>query len=263
MSESELDELVEVSPWHLSQAEEIDYLEKIQMQGKIQKWIDHSISVTHNLPKDITIEEVNDIYFKAWKAGCKGVTIYREGSRSGVLITKNEEKEDEFKETIAPKRPKELKADYYFGKANGKEFAVIVGIYKDTNKPYELFAFENPEHKKNTSGKLIKVRKGQYKFVNDHFEIENVELATDNIEARGLTLMVSMLLRHGAPIRHINNVIRKIDENIVSFSSVIRRTLSRYDKPDEDGEKCPECGGKIIMQDGCKKCGNCGWSKCG
>jgi len=260
LEEDKLNELIEESPWAGAEAEQIDYIEKVYMQGAIQTWVDHSISVTHNLPKDITVEEVNDIYFKAWEAGCKGVTIYREGSRSGVLISKDEDNEDDFTETKAPKRPKELEADYYFAKANGKEFAVIVGLYKD--KPYELFAFENPEHKKHTHGKLIKIKRGQYKFVNGNFEIENVELATENIEARAMTLMLSMLLRHGAPIPHINNVIKKIDENIVSFSSAIRRTLSRYDKPAEIGELCPECGSKIIMQDGCKKCGNCGWSKC-
>ena len=257
----ELDELVKESPWYGSEAEDIDYLEKVKMQGMIQQFVDHSISVTHNLPKDITIEEVDKIYKFAWEAGCKGLTIYRDGSRSGVLITKDSEDEDDFKETKAPKRPKELEADYYVAKSKGHEYGLVIGLYK--GKPYELFAFENPEYKKNTTGKIIKVARGQYKFVNGSFEKDNLELASDKIEERSLTLMVSMLLRHGAPIKHITNVVKKIDENIVSFSSVIRRYLLRYDKVEEDGEKCPECGGKIIMQDGCKKCASCGWSKCG
>jgi len=263
LKEDKLEELISESPWAGAQANELDYLEKVTMQGKIQKWVDHSISVTHNLPKDITVEEVNEIYLKAWEEGCKGVTIYREGSRSGVLVSINDDTENqEFKETIAPKRDKEAIADYYYAKANGKEFGLIVGLYKNTGRPYEVFAFENPEHKKNTTGKLIKIKRGQYKFVNGEFEIDDVQIATKNIEARALTLMVSMLLRHGAPIKHVNNVIKKIDENIVSFSSVIRRYLSRYDKEDTT-EKCPECGGDIIVEDGCKRCSECSYSKCG
>lgn len=271
MSEEELDKLIEKSPWAGSESHDINYLEKINMQGAIQKWVDHSISVTHNLPEKISIKEVEDIYFHGWKAGCKGITIYREGSRSGVLITKSDEKKEEFKETKAPKRPKELPADYYIGKANGREFAIIVGRWIDsngneTNRPYEVFAFENPPKSKNTTGKLIKVKKGHYKFVNGEFEIEDVQLAADSVEQRMLTLTASMLMRHGAPVPHVINIIKKIDENITSFSSVVRRYLSRY-IPDEEvnGESCPHCGDKLIMADGCVKCVNpeCGYSKCG
>lgn len=265
LPEKELDELVKDSPWGFSESHSIDYLEKVRMQGAIQKWIDHSISVTHNLPEKITVKEVNDIYFHAWKSGCKGLTIYREGSRTGVLLSKKEKEDSEFKETSAPKRPRVLEADYYVATAKGIKFAVIVGLWPGTNRPYEVFAFENPPMLKNTRGKTIKVKKGEYKFVNGEFEIENINLASSMVEEKTLTLSASMLLRHGAPIKYVNHIITKIDENLSSFSSAVRRCLSRYIVEEINGEACPNCGDKLIMQDGCVKCMNsdCGFSRCG
>jgi len=265
LPEEELNRLVSVSPWANSESHDIDYLEKVRMQVAIQKWIDHSISVTHNLPEKITVKEVNDIYFHAWKSGCKGLTIYREGSRTGVLLSKKEKEENEFKENHAPKRPRVLEADYYVATAKGIKFAVIVGLWPGTNRPYEVFAFENPPMFKNTRGKTVKVKKGQYKFINGEFEIENINLASSMVEERTLTLAASMLLRHGAPILYVNHVITKIDENISSFSSAVRRCLSKYIVEEIDGEACPNCGDKLIMQDGCVKCVNpeCGYSRCG
>jgi ribonucleoside-diphosphate reductase alpha chain len=263
LPEEILNQIVSDSPWAGSESHDIDYMEKIRMQGAIQKWVDHSISVTHNLPEKITVAEVNNIYFQGWKAGCKGLTIYREGSRTGVLLAKKDK--EEFKETKAPKRPPVLEADYFIAKAQGKEFAVIIGLWPETNKPFEIFAFENPPMSKNTKGKTIKVKKGHYKFVNGEFQIENLQLAAGLIEERMLTLTASMLLRHGAPIKHVNHIIQKIDDNITSFSSVVRRSLSRYIPAEVDGEACPICGDKLIMQDGCVKCVNpeCGYSRCG
>lgn len=261
MSDIEIDELVKISPWNEAESHNIDYSEKVVMQGVIQKWIDHSISVTHNLPQNISIEEVNKIYFNAWKAGCKGCTIYREGSRSGVLIT-NTKKEDDFKISNAPKRPKELKADYYVTTANGIKFAVIIGLWKDTNTPYEIFAFENPPMDKNTDGRIIKVKKGHYKFVNHDFVIEDIQLAAERVEQRAHTIFLSMLLRHGAPITHIINVAKKVDENISSFSSACRRVLSRYVEPENLDEKCPSCGSKMIREEGCVHCTQCSYSRC-
>ena len=241
LEDEELDELILTSPWSGSQSHDIDYLEKVKMQGIIQKWIDHSISVTHNLPENISLKEVNDIYFEAWKSGCKGCTIYREGSRSGVLLS-NKKEENEFHETNAPKRPKELEADYYSAKASGRDFAVVIGKWPGTNRPYEIFAFENPPSNRNTQGKIIKVKKGHYKFQNGEFEIPELQLAADRIEQKTLCLTASMLLRHGAPIKHVNNVIKKIDDNVVSFSSVVRRYLSRYIDEEIQEERCPEYG---------------------
>jgi ribonucleoside-diphosphate reductase alpha chain len=181
-----------------------------------------------------------------------------------VILTKKEEKEDDFKENDAPKRPKELKADYYAAKANGRDFAVVIGIWPGTNRPYEVFAFENPPSLKNTTGKIVKIKKGQYKFINGEFEIDNLELATNRIEQKTLTLTASMLLRHGAGVSHVINVIKKIDDNVVSFSSVVRRYLSRYIPPENLGKECPSCGQQtLVIEDGCNHCVNCGWSACG
>lgn len=264
----ELDELVKQSPWFNSESHSINYTAKVIMQGLIQKWIDHSISITHNLPKNISLDEVNNIYIQAWKNGCKGCTVYREGSRSGVLITednKDENNNDGFVELNAPKRPKELKADYYIATSNGVKYAVIIGLWEN-GKPYEIFAFENPPVSKNTKGKIIKVRKGEYKFINGEFEIENIQLAADRVEQRAHTILLSMLLRHRAPITHVVNVAKKIDENITSFSSVCRRILSKYIPNEETQEKCPECGdtlgGKLIREESCLHCDTCSYSRC-
>lgn len=264
LPEEILNQLVSESPWAGAESHDINYLEKVKMQGAIQKWVDHSISVTHNLPEKISVKEVNDIYMQGWKSGCKGLTIYREGSRAGVLLSgKDKEKENEFQYHDAPKRPKELKADYYVATANGIKYAVIVGLWKDTNKPYEIFAFENPPMDKNTHGRIVKVKKGQYKFINGEFEIDNIQLAANRVEQRAHTIFLSMLLRTGARIEHICNVAKKVDDNITSFSSVCRRVLSKYIIAEVNGESCPNCGEKLIMQDGCIKCHNCGFSKCG
>jgi len=262
LPEEELVRLVSESPWGKSVSHDIDYLEKVRMQGAIQKWIDHSISVTHNLPEKISVKEVNDIYFQGWKAGCKGLTIYREGSRTGVLLSKKEKEESEFKETHAPKRPRVLEADYYVATAKGVKFAVIVGLWPGTNRPYEVFAFENPPMFKNTRGKTFKIKKGQYKFVNGEFEIDNLQLSADRVEQRAHTILLSMLLRHRAPIEHVVHVSKKIDENITSFSSVCRRVLSRYIDAEAVNEKCPNCGGDLIREEGCIHCRSCEFSRC-
>ena len=255
----ELDAIVARSPWTGSESYNVDYIEKVNMQGVIQKWIDHSISVTHQLPANISIEEVNKIYFQAWKTGCKGCTIYREGSRAGVLITNK--KEEEFETNHALKRPKELKADYYVTTALGIKYAVIVGLWKDTNKPYEIFAFENPPMDKNVKGKIVKVKKGEYKFINGEFVIDNIQLAADRVEQRAHTIFLSMLLRHRAPVEKIVHVAKKVDENITSFSSACRRVLSRYVLIEEN-ERCPNCGSKLVREEGCVHCDSCEYSKC-
>ena len=263
MEEELLDKIIAASPWANAEAHTIDYIEKVNMQGNIQKWVDHSISVTHNLPENITIEETNDIYFQGWKVGCKGMTIYRENSRTGVLLSGKEKKPEEFEEHNAPKRPKDLDADYYVATSKGVKFAVIIGLLE--GRPYEVFAFENPPSLKNTRGVTTKVRKGHYKFLNGEFEIDKIDLAADREHERTVTLMASGLLRHGAPIKFINKTIKKIDENITSFSSVVRRYLSRYIESEEiDGESCPHCSDKLITENGCVRCVNpaCAFEKC-
>ena len=215
---------------------------------------------THNVPENITEQEINNIYFAAWKVGCKGCTIYREGSRTGVLLT-NKKLEDDFIEYHAPKRPKSLSAEYHLATSKGIKFAVIVGLYK--GKPYEIFAFQNPPINDNCSGEIVKVKKGHYNFISEKGNIENIHLATELVEARTYTILLSMLLRHGAPLPHIINIAKKVDENISSFSAVVRRALSRYIDPTIVEEKCPECGGDLVREEGCVHCNSCSFSKCG
>jgi len=260
LNESALDKIIDESPWAGSESHSIDYIEKINMQGVIQKWVDHAISVTHNVPEKISLAEVNDIYFHAWKSGCKGCTIYREGSRNGVLLTKKSENSHDFVEHNAPKRPKEVNADYYYATSQGRKFAVIVGLYKD--KPYEIFAFENPSIIDNHKGKIIKVKQGEYKFASERGEIQRLELAAEHLTERAHTILLSMLLRHGAPLNHIIKVATKIDDTITSFSSVCRRVLSKYVPSEVQVEKCPNCGGELIREESCVHCSSCPYSRC-
>lgn len=260
-SDEMIEKLIKESPYYKSSSSEIDYMEKIRMQGKIQKFIDHSISITYNLPSNITEEEVSNIYMTAWKEGCKGITIYRDGSRDGVISKKELKKEIQFKEQHAPKRPKKLKADYYYTKSQGKEYAVIVGLLED--KAYEVFAFENPPSKKNTTGLIVKLKKGHFKFINGEFEIEKLQLAAESKEERKDTIYSSGLLRHGAPIKYVIKTIRKTNEDITSFGAAVRRILSKYVVDGESTqESCEICGSKLIYQGGCLQCNSCGYSKC-
>lgn len=261
LDENVLDEIISHSPWAGSESHSVDYIEKVNMQGAIQKWVDHAISVTHNLPEKISISEVNDIYFMSWKAKCKGCTIYREGSRSGVILSKkNTTVEDDFVEHHAPKRPKELLADYYVLTSHGIRYAVIVGLYKE--KPYEIFAFANPPIGENHKGKITKVKKGEYKFVSERGEIKSLELASDHLTERAHTILLSMLLRHGTPVKHIIDVAAKIDDNITSFSSACKRVLSKYVVAEVQTEKCPECNSELVREEGCVHCTNCSYSRC-
>jgi len=262
LNPKDFDELITTSPWAESESHMIDPIKKIDMIGVIQKYIDQGISQTCNLPENVSLEEVSNIYFHAWKVGCKGMTIYREGSRSGVLLSSNKDKnQNDFEEHDAPKRPKELIADYYIATAKGKKFAVIIGLYN--KKPYEIFAFENPQINDNCKGKIIKIKKGHYIFESEKGEtIENIHLAAELVEERAHTMFLSMLLRHGAGIKHIINVAKKVDDNITSFSSVCRRMLSKYIQDEIMDERCPECGSMMIRQEGCVHCQDCSYSKC-
>jgi ribonucleoside-diphosphate reductase alpha chain len=262
MSDEELQKIVEKSPYYKATANDIVWTQKIKMIGLMQKFICHSISNTCNIPENTSVETVSKIYEEAWRSGCKGVTIYREGSRSGVLVSNNTKKEDEeFKVHNSPKRPKELEADYYVTSAKGKKFAVIVGLYK--GHPYEIFAFENPSLLDFCKGKIVKVKRGHYDFIcNGETRVSNIQLANELIEERAHTIFMSMLLRHGVEIQHIINVSKKVNDNIVSFSSAVCRVLSKYVETQTSDEKCPECGEKLQKQEGCAKC-ICGFSKCG
>lgn len=249
------------SPYYGSTAPEIDWRQRVKLQGVVQKYITHSISSTVNLAKETTEEEIADIYIEAWKQGLKGITIYRDGCREGVLTQVEKPKTIEGRQ--APKRPKELEADTYLIKAKGEQFIILVGMLE--SKPYEVFAFRprNPISFKPHKGVITKVSKMHYSFTSDVFHIDNLELANENVEENAATLYSSMLLRHGVDIKYIVKTAKKVNDNITSFSSAMCRVLSKY-IPNEEikGEVCPDCGGTLVREGGCIHCKDCGYSKC-
>lgn len=249
------------SPYYGSTAPEIDWRQRVKLQGVVQKYITHSISSTVNLAKETTEEEIADIYIESWKQGLKGITIYRDGCREGVLT--KVEKPTTITDRQAPKRPKELEADAYLIKAKGEQFIILVGMLE--SKPYEIFAFRprNPISFKPHKGVITKVSKMHYSFTSDVFHIDNLELANENVEENAATLYSSMLLRHGVDIKYIVKTAKKVNDNITSFSSAMCRVLSKY-IPNEEikGEVCPDCGGTLVREGGCIHCKDCGYSKC-
>lgn len=256
------EEVWKESPYYGSTAPEIDWRQRVKLQGVVQKYITHSISSTVNLAKETTEEEIADIYIEAWKQGLKGITIYRDGCREGVLTQVEKPKTIEGRQ--APKRPKELEADAYLIKAKGEQFIILVGMLE--SKPYEVFAFRprNPISFKPHKGIITKVSKMHYSFTSDVFHIDNLELANTNIEENAATLYSSMLLRHGVSIEYIIKTAKKVNDNISSFSSAMCRILAKYISNEEiKGEVCPDCGSVLIRENGCVHCSSCGWSRCG
>lgn len=241
---------------------DIKPLDRIKIQSVLQEYIDASISSTINLPKEATVEQVADIYINAWKYNLKGVTVYRSGCKREGVLTTDTPKPEEVVETKAPKRPKELEADFYTVMSKGHQYIVLVGLYKD--KPYEIFAFE-PNIKISAvphRGKITKKSKMHYSFESEYLQITELELANENVEEKAATLYASMLLRHGVNIKYIIKTAKKVNDNITSFSSAMCRILAKYIPSEVSNEKCPECGGNIINEGGCKHCESCSYSKC-
>ena len=250
--------------YHIVSSEDITPIERVKVQGVWQRHIDASISSTVNLPKETTVDDVKTIYMSAYDNGLKGITVFRAGcARTAILVDTKEAKETI---PIDPdrgyvKRPKDIVADYYQVKIKGEIFAVIVGLVND--KPYEVFAFRANGNFPNHKGKITKVKKNHYKFTSEYTTIEDLQLATDKIEERAATLYTSMLLRHNTNIKFVVKTAKKVNDNISSFSSAMCRILSKYIPAEDTGDKCPECGGKIIRENGCIHCESCGWSMCG
>ena len=247
-------------PNYFVTSSDIKPLRRIKVQSELQKYIDASISSTINLPKEATVEEVEDIYINAWKYGLKGVTIYRSGcKREGILTV---DKPIDIQSTVAPKRPKELEADFYLVKSKGQQFIVLVGLLN--NKPYEIFAFR-PNMSisvDNHKGTIIKKSKMHYSFKSQFVEIGDLQLRNEDTEEKAATLYASMLLRHGIDIKYIIKTAKKVNDNITSFSSAMCRVLSKYIPKETLKDKCPDCGGELIREGGCIHCKNCGYSKC-
>ena len=254
-----LQSLFEQSPWYKSTANDIDWVKRVEIQGIIQKYITHSISSTINLPNDVSEEEVSRIYLESWKQGLKGITVYRDGSRSGVLVSTENKDRDTFDYVDAVKRPKELDAEVHITKVGGIPYYVIVGLLND--KPYEIF-IENrqiPQGK----GKMVKQSRGNYKFIQNGYEQVITAEMTD--EQAAITRLASTSLRHGADIKFLVEQLNKTPGDLFSFTKGLARVLKKY-IPDgaKSTIKCNDCGSEqVIFQEGCQTCQSCGSSKCG
>lgn len=277
-SQEELDELVAKSPYHKATANDIDWVNKVKMQGDVQKWVDHSISVTVNIPKETPEDVVSQIYQTAWESGCKGMTIYREGSREGVLISNSESKQSAFTETQAPKRPKKLEADVIRFQNDKEKWVAVVGIYE--GRPYEIFTGKADPERLNlpetiTKGWVVKVKEketSRYDFVyldKDGYEntIGGLSRLFDK-EFWNYAKLISGILRHGMPLNNVIDLVSKLtldNDTINTWKNGVARALKRYiqDGTKAKGETCPTCKHEtIIYSGGCKNCTNCGWSKC-
>ena len=280
-STEEIDELIKKSPYHKATSNDIDWMAKVTMQGAIQKWVDHSISVTVNLPKDVKEELVGDLYVEAWKSGCKGVTVYRDGSRDGVLISTKKEKKEGFEHHNSPKRPKSLEADIVRFNNNNEKWIAFVGILN--GRPYEIFtgiteddALPIPNSIK--KGYILKNRddngnkRYDFQYTNKygfHITIEGLSYKF-NPEFWNYAKLISGILRHGMPIKSAVNLISSLhlnSETINTWRNGVERALKRY-IPDgtkaKAGKKCENCGSEaLIYQEGCLICQSCGSSKCG
>lgn len=259
----------EESPYYQATANDVDWKESVKMQGDIQKWIDHSISKTINLPKGITVETVDELYRYAHEVGCKGVTVYVDGSRDGVLITEEKEKkQDRFEYTKSFKRPQSIECDIYHKTALKKDWMILVGLVN--GNPYEIFGLNDQENhvflKKIEKGILTKVKSRTYKlegiFQGKTYVIDNIiSLMSDDEKVD--TRKYSSMLRHGM---HPQFVSEQIEEyaSISSFDKVVSRTLKNYISKEDKKEKCPECGSdNYHAESGCYSCPDCGYAKCG
>ena len=277
MKDADLQKVIEKSPYHKATSADIDWVNKVKMQGAIQKWVDHSISVTVNIPKETTKEVVREIYETAWKSGCKGCTIYRDGSRHGVLVSNDEKSTPQFAETKAPKRPKKLEAEIIRFKNNREDWIAVVGMYE--GRPYEIFTgrasnFLLPQGVE--KGWVIRVKEQGDEHARYDFQFLDPDGYKVTIEALSRTFkqeywnyakLISGILRHGMPIPNVVDLIEKLnfdEDSITTWKNGVARALRRYIK---DGtttdEVCPDCGQKsVVYSGGCKHCTNCGWSKC-
>lgn len=246
-------------PSYFVESKDIAPIDRIKMQGVLQKYTDASISSTINLPNEATVDDVYNIYVEAWKHGLKGVTIYRAGcNREGILTVKKLEK---MMSTAAPKRPETLPCDIHKVKVKGESFIVCVGLYDE--KPYEVFVFRLKHNVSlsDNNGTITKKSKGVYSLDSSELKIANLLNTDISVEEKAATLYSSMLLRHGINIKYIIKTAKKVNDNITSFSSAMCRVLAKY-LPVEEGDRCPNCGGKIINEGGCRHCESCEWSQC-
>jgi ribonucleoside-diphosphate reductase alpha chain len=251
------------SPYHGSFSADIDWESRVELQAAIQKHIDHAISSTVNLPESATEDDVARIYTKAWKSGCKGITVYRDGSRSGVLI-KNDKKEFVITKTHAPKRPEKVKGEIFATAYKKEKLYVSVG-FDDNGSPYEVFVGKNEKETiKNAKGVIKKTERGKYVFLTDNGLEYHLTNGHNDENADALTRAVSSGLRHGCGIDFLVHQLEKSQGDLQSFSKVICRILKKYvpNGTQIRGENCPDCHGELRRENGCKVCVICGWSAC-
>jgi ribonucleoside-diphosphate reductase alpha chain len=269
MPKDKLDEILKTSPWYNSTANDIDWINRVKIQAIIQKYTTHSISSTLNLPNDVTVDKCKEIYLKSWKYGLKGVTIYRDGCRTGVLIdsSKNNQ-ETPFEYNDALKRPSDLPCNVHRLTALGEKWVVFIGMID--NKPFELFAVLSSEISGTIplscdEGFISKQKKGCYKFTCGENVISNISDYMRNDDERADTRMYSLMLRHGIHPKYIIEQIEKSAGIITSFNKAIARTLKKYLTVEElKSQKCSSCGSSnMVLEEGCSKCLDCGESKCG
>lgn len=274
ISEEELDSnkeyYLEKSPYYNNTSHFVDPLQKVKMQGEIQKYVDHSISMTTNLPKNATKKDIENIYLAAWKNGCKGATVYRDGSRTGVLNVSSITTKESFSHHSAPKRPRELPCDLFHATINGERYLVMVGLID--GYPYEVFALKKRGNfdvsNAITSGIIRKQKSKHWQLLeqNKNVLVENIIEEFEIPEYGTVTKLASLALRHGAAIEYVVKVLNNNDGIITNYSKVIARQLKRYIKPDDDNnESCPVCGQLMVVEGGCKQCKNpeCGYGQCG
>ena len=277
-TDEQLQEVIAKSPYNNATANCVNWVNKVKMQGAIQKWVDHSISVTVNIPKETSEEVVDKIYQTAWESGCKGMTIYRDGSRNGVLVSGSSKNNNTFTETKAPKRPKKLEADIIRFQNDKEKWIAVVGLYE--GRPYEIFSGKAASFVLPNSvekGWVIRVKEednlpARYDFQfldNDGYKVTIEGLSRMfKKEYWNYAKLISGILRNGMPITNVIELISKLTldtDSINTWKNGIARALKKYVKDGTivEGEKCPQCGGKIIYTSGCKQCSDSGWSKWG
>ena len=282
-SKDQIDELVKQSPYYGATSNDVNWVKKVEMQGRVQKHIDHSISVTVNLPNDVTEEVVSKVYETGWRCGCKGVTVYRDGSRSGVLITDSDKKEKAKKELFAdnhaPKRPKRLKAEIIRFQNNLERWIAVIGLLD--GRPYEIFTgkLENGLSSLPSSiieGDIVKVKDNSGE---KRYDLEYIDADGEKQVAKGLNhtfdseywnyaKMISSTLRHGMPMIYVLELVQTLnldDAHLNTWKNGVARVIKKFIKNGEKGKgKCPECGGEHLeYMEGCLTCKGCGNSKCG
>ncbi|MBE6302401.1 MAG: adenosylcobalamin-dependent ribonucleoside-diphosphate reductase [Bacteroidales bacterium] len=283
-SQVELDNIVARSPYAKATSNDIDWVAKVQMQGRIQKWVDHSISVTINLPNNVDEKLVNELYITAWKSGCKGCTVYRDGSRAGVLVStdskeKKEDKNEEMKPTITEVRPQILEADVVRFQNNKEKWVAFIGLLN--GQPYEIFTGQQddedgiPLPKNVTHGIIIKNvdengnKRYDFQFENKIGYKTTIEGLSErfNPEFWNYAKLISGVLRYKMPIELVIKLVSSLQldsQSINTWKNGVERALKRYIQDGTvAGEKCPKCKSQLIFEEGCLHCPQCGYSKCG